>query len=583
MRPRWIAPSLLALVLSVGASLSPAVPGAAARAVKDPVQWLRVDPLQPSTVYVGLPGGLVRRSMDGGATWQYLRSGVSRGAYADSCDDSTSTATIALGGHALYIYYAQSTDPVCRTGIGGVVRSRDMGLTYEDLGSDTDFTLADPLLAQRLYRVSGTNGGDYLSEATCDTHVYTRGSADQHWQKRGDPTAGTKQNPLSQDTVCFDLVDTPQQPATVYAITSPVMRSEDAGLTWTTVVTPTAVPALKHFAVRYDPSAGSLLEGFTDDAGVPKDRVFFSSDQGRTWTSGTCAGDHHGACPTIMLQNVLGAGASYAVFKDGIYAFHGTGPAGARLALTAGWPFPLAQIEDMQSGTHAGDPVYVRLRDGRVYGSADSGHSWRLLDAGHLPTSKPVTPVPGALRAGPYGYAVDPRFIATYRKLGSLILGYPIDQPYSDGHTFVQDFEHLRLTWQAGHVSVDDLGSEAASYSSCGFGSTDDPNSFCSNNSEVKPVPNTSARRYFPRTGHIVSGDLLRFWQQHGGAAVLGLPLTEVYRAQNGDATNRAYQMQLFTKARLERHPETHTARYAILLGLLGPEVLRERGWLPAS
>jgi hypothetical protein len=133
----------------------------------------------------------------------------------------------------------------------------------------------------------------------------------------------------------------------------------------------------------------------------------------------------------------------------------------------------------------------------------------------------------------------------------------------------VQDFEHVRLVWQYGQVVVGNLGREASTYISCGFGS-DDPKGPCSNGL-------TSNDGTAPQVHAL---DFARFVQQHGGTAVFGTPLTRVYLAENNDQSGRTYQMQLFTKARLEWHPEIHNPTYRILLGLLGPEVLRARQWL---
>jgi hypothetical protein len=104
-----------------------------------------------------------------------------------------------------------------------------------------------------------------------------------------------------------------------------------------------------------------------------------------------------------VLQNVFGAGARYAVYADGIYPFHGTGPAGVLPALGSGWPFTLNKVADMQAGLKMGDPIYVLLKNGAVYRSSDAGHTWILLAAGVLPTVKPATPPPGSLHAGPTG------------------------------------------------------------------------------------------------------------------------------------------------------------------------------------
>jgi hypothetical protein len=90
----------------------------------------------------------------------------------------------------------------------------------------------------------------------------------------------------------------------------------------------------------------------------------------------------------------------------------------------------------------------------------------------------------------------------------------------------------------------------------------------------------TASQRYFPTTHHILSGALLRFWQQNGGMALFGAPISEALRAANGDGSGRQYQMQYFENARLELHPENRDSRYAIEPGLLGTESLVERGWM---
>jgi hypothetical protein len=66
---------------------------------------------------------------------------------------------------------------------------------------------------------------------------------------------------------------------------------------------------------------------------------------------------------------------------------------------------------------------------------------------------------------------------------------------------------------------------------------------------------------------------MLRFWRAHGGMAVFGAPISEVFRGQNFDGSGRTYEMQWFENARLERHPETNDPRFSILLGLLGREL----------
>jgi hypothetical protein len=515
---------------------------------------LLVDPGTPNMLYVGVAGSFLKRSTNGGATWQYMPDGTVRGEYADNCDDSAGPPTIALGSHDLYTIYSESTDPACRNSTSGLLRSSNGALSFDTLQDNTFVGLATPLVARRVYAIFTQPSDDYLDQPTCSGVVSSLDQGHVTWRRRGTLDLSNGGNPLSNDDYCPDLL---------YANTVPPSRSEDGGLTWTAVALPATTPPLKDFALRYNPATGGLLEGVTDDPGVPADRIFLSSDQGRTWAAAICPGAFAGRCTSFVLQNVFGAGARYAVYPSGIYAFHGAGPAQTRLALGAGRPFALTDVASVQSGLQMGDPLYILLKSGAVYRSADAGKTWRNLDAGVLPTGKPATPPPGSLRAGPYGHAVGTPFIATYRRLGLQVVGYPVDEPYMLQGVPVQDFEHLRLELHNGRVVVGDLGSESTTYIYCGMGS-DDPTGLCNGGNGTPPPAAIFAA----------------FVQQHGGMAVFGTPLTGTYRAQNGDSSDRTYTMQLFTRARLEWHPEIHDPKYHILLGLLGPEVLRDRHWL---
>lgn len=558
-----------ALVLQPPVYARAASPTAAAR-------WLRVDPHSANTLYVGVAGPFLTRSTDGGTTWEYLRDGAVLGPYADLCGDAAEPPVVASDSSDLYVSYQESTDPACRSGSPGLLRSRDGGRSFASLSGDTLVSLATPIASHILYAILSRISTNYMDQWPCSNNVYARNSGDTAWRRRGtvpagaaDPYEGTA-NPLSGDRFCPDLIDDPHQPGLVYANTVPPVRSVDGGLTWTAVITPTAMPALATFALRIDPAAPGVLEGVTDTKGVPKDRVYFSWDQGRTWTAGGCSGGHAGACPGIVLQNVFGDGSRYAVYGDGIYAFDGTSPASRRLPLGDGWPFGLAQVAGMQAGTRAGDPVYALLTSGAIYRSPDVGQSWMALTtATLLPTAKPAAPPPHALPAGPYGYAVDPHFIAMFRRWGSAIVGFPVDVPYRLQGDITQDFEHLSLVWRAGRAVVGTLGQESGEGIYCGIGS-DDPLGFCANGLHG-PGPGGALQEH--------AADFATFVAQHGGVAIFGSPLSRVYQATNDDGSKRTYAMQLFTGARLEWHPESSNIRYRVLLGLLGREVLRGRQW----
>jgi hypothetical protein len=83
---------------------------------------------------------------------------------------------------------------------------------------------------------------------------------------------------------------------------------------------------------------------------------------------------------------------------------------------------------------------------------------------------------------------------------------------------------------------------------------------------------------YFPATGHTLGGTFARYWGQHGGLAIYGYPISEAFTEVNPD-NNQPYQVQYFERARFEAHPELAGSPYEVLLGLLGNQLLHERGW----
>jgi len=81
--------------------------------------------------------------------------------------------------------------------------------------------------------------------------------------------------------------------------------------------------------------------------------------------------------------------------------------------------------------------------------------------------------------------------------------------------------------------------------------------------------------RYFEETRHNVSGEFLRFYDEHGGLAVFGYPLTREFR-ENGRL------VQYFQRVRMESHPE-NPKPYRVQLGLLGDELGYRRHPIPES
>lgn len=87
--------------------------------------------------------------------------------------------------------------------------------------------------------------------------------------------------------------------------------------------------------------------------------------------------------------------------------------------------------------------------------------------------------------------------------------------------------------------------------------------------------PHQSGVTYFPEVGHTLRGRFLQYWQEHGGLAQFGYPLTEEY-TDKSKTDGKEYVTQYFERARFEYHPENQPP-YDVLLGLLGLETTESR------
>lgn len=72
----------------------------------------------------------------------------------------------------------------------------------------------------------------------------------------------------------------------------------------------------------------------------------------------------------------------------------------------------------------------------------------------------------------------------------------------------------------------------------------------------------------FPETGKSVCGRFLQYWQQNGGLAQQGLPLTGEFN-EVSDLNGKSYTVQYFERAVFEKHPE-NTVPFDVLLSQLG-------------
>src|SRR3712207_79638 len=82
--------------------------------------------------------------------------------------------------------------------------------------------------------------------------------------------------------------------------------------------------------------------------------------------------------------------------------------------------------------------------------------------------------------------------------------------------------------------------------------------------------------RCFPETKQCIRGRFLEYWEQNGGLAVFGYPISEASNQVNRD-TGTTFLTQWFERNRFELHPE-NARPYDVLLGRLGEDNLLKAG-----
>jgi hypothetical protein len=83
------------------------------------------------------------------------------------------------------------------------------------------------------------------------------------------------------------------------------------------------------------------------------------------------------------------------------------------------------------------------------------------------------------------------------------------------------------------------------------------------------------APRTFPETGKTVSGRFLEYWNNNGGLAQQGYPISEQMQ-EVSDTDGKTYTVQYFERAVFEMHPE-NARPYDVLLQLLGSFLYQQK------
>jgi photosystem II stability/assembly factor-like uncharacterized protein len=179
------------------------------------VRWIAAHPTDPETVYVGIELGGVMRSRDGGVTWEDRKP--------DSQHDSHALAT-----------HPAAPDRVYEAAGGGIAWSDDAGTTWRplDAGTDRHYTwgLAVDAADPDLWYVSATYGAREAHRNNGDARALLyRKRGDAPWQSLN---GGTLPNPLPY--MPYALLAPRGHPGSLIAglQTGEIWSTEDAGETW---------------------------------------------------------------------------------------------------------------------------------------------------------------------------------------------------------------------------------------------------------------------------------------------------------------------------------------------------------------
>ncbi len=233
------------------------------------------------------------------------------------------------------------------------------------------------------------------------------------------------------------------------------------------------------------------------------------------------------------------------------------------------WQYAGAQdVEGAQTYPIFGLPKYLAIRGGAAWAALDGG---KLIHFGTLPFAAPAP-------AAEFGANIknqcfdnsyclyDMGFLSFWQTHGGLAqFGLPVTEPLyerlDDGKIYlVQYTERARFELHpenlpSSRVLLGLLGNKLAAGREA--------------EQPFQPAQAGDGGVYFKETSHNSTGVIYTYWQQHGGLAVFGYPISEAFQEKSA-TDGKMYLVQYFERNRLEGHPENGDPNYQVLLGLLG-------------
>lgn len=216
----------------------------------------------------------------------------------------------------------------------------------------------------------------------------------------------------------------------------------------------------------------------------------------------------------------------------------------------------------------------------------DGPADWTSINGASPPTAHQNQKVTGGMYFPATGHTLSATFKDYWQQHNGLkILGSPltdeITEAQADGTNLqVQYFQNGRLEYHLENKGTPNLilpgavGREltAKRQNEPAFKS---PLIGTANLPQCGTKADTAASCYFPQTKQVIANGFKAFWQENGGLAVFGLPISQEFAEQN-PFDGKIYTVQYFERSLLQYDPVTQT----LSVGELGAQLLWQKGWL---
>lgn len=230
------------------------------------------------------------------------------------------------------------------------------------------------------------------------------------------------------------------------------------------------------------------------------------------------------------------------------------------------------------SGANAGDDTIDAYADTNGNGSRDSEEpsstvkvTWSAASQspGHFGPADPAPANPSCTFYHETEHNLCGGFRDYWNKFGGLaVYGYPITEEFQENGITTQYFERARFEWHPGswperYDVLLGLAGNSVTASRSG-------------EAPFQPAGANGGCTYYSETRHNLCGGFRDYWNNFGGLAVYGFPISEEFAERNPD-DGQIYTVQYFERGRFEWHPGAWPARYDVMLGRLGAQVLQSK------